>query len=126
MEILSSSRYSINSHCMQGNAETMAANRLSYFFNMSGPSVTYNTACSSSLVAIHGAVQAIQSGECDWAIAGGANALLDPRYFIGRNASPSEPQASPTGAPCRPTATASPSTVVATATCAARARASSC
>ncbi|KAM7454939.1 hypothetical protein BLSTO_04303 [Blastocystis sp. subtype 1] len=83
MEILSSSRYSINSHCMQGNAETMAANRLSYFFNMSGPSVTYNTACSSSLVAIHGAVQAIQSGECDWAIAGGANALLDPRYFIG-------------------------------------------
>lgn len=83
MEILSSSRYTINSHCMQGNAETMAANRLSFFFNLTGPSVTYNTACSSSLVAIHGAVRAIESGECDWALAGGANALLDPRYFIG-------------------------------------------
>lgn len=68
---------------MQGNAETMAANRLSFFFNLTGPSITYNTACSSSLVAIHGAVQAIQSGECDWALAGGANALLDPRYFVG-------------------------------------------
>ena len=64
MEILSSSRHTINSHCMQGNAETMAANRLSFFFNLTGPSITYNTACSSSLVAIHGAVQAIQSGEC--------------------------------------------------------------
>lgn len=83
MEILSSSRHTINSHCMQGNAETMAANRLSFFFNLTGPSITYNTACSSSLVAIHGAVQAIQSGECDWALAGGANALLDPRYFVG-------------------------------------------
>ena len=111
---------------MQGNAETMAANRLSYFFNMSGPSVTYNTACSSSLVAIHGAVQAIQSGECDWAIAGGANALLDPRYFIGRNESLSEPQGLQTGAPCLPTGTASPSTVAVTATSAAKAPALWC
>ena len=47
MEVLSGSRYNINSHCMQGNAETMAANRLSYFFNLEGPSVTYNTASSS-------------------------------------------------------------------------------
>ena len=68
---------------MQGNAETMASNRLSYFFNLTGPSITYNTACSSSLVAIHGAVRAIQEGECRWALAGGANALLDPRYFVG-------------------------------------------
>ena len=83
MEVLSGSRYLINSHCMQGNAETMASNRLSYFFNLTGPSITYNTACSSSLVAIHGAVRAIQEGECRWALAGGANALLDPRYFVG-------------------------------------------
>lgn len=84
MEVLSGSRYNINSHCMQGNAETMAANRLSYFFNLEGPSVTYNTACSSSLVAVHSAVRALQNHECRWAIAGGANALLDPRYFVGR------------------------------------------
>lgn len=86
MEILSSSRYSINSHCMQGNAETMAANRLSYFFNMSGPSVTYNTACSSSLVATTAPCRPSSWGSATGPLPGGANALLDPRYFIGRNA----------------------------------------
>ncbi len=83
MNILNLNRYTINSHAMQGNAPTMAANRLSYFLDLHGPSEVIDTACSSSLVAVHHAVSAIRNGECSWALAGGSNALLDPRYFVG-------------------------------------------
>jgi len=61
-----------------GNAHSIAANRLSYLFDLRGPSLAVDTACSSSLVAVHQAVRSLQLGECQQAIAAGINILLMP------------------------------------------------
>lgn len=58
------------------------ANRVSYFFDLTGPSMTLDTACSSSGVAIHMASEAILNGECSQALAGGVNLILDPQRYI--------------------------------------------
>lgn len=60
-----------------GNAFSIAANRLSYLLDLTGPSMAVDTACSSSLVTVHLACQALRTGECDLALAGGVNLLLD-------------------------------------------------
>lgn len=65
-----------------GSFFSIIPNRISYFFDWKGPSIAIDTACSSSLVAIHEAVKAIQSGECDMALAGGVNAILQERKHI--------------------------------------------
>lgn len=61
-----------------GNAGSIAANRISYFFDFRGPSVAVDTACSSSLVAVLWACQGLRAGECDLALAGGVNVILSP------------------------------------------------
>lgn len=58
------------------------SNRISWFFNLKGPSMTTNTACSSSLVSLHLACQSLLTGESSMAIVGGVNALLTPGTFI--------------------------------------------
>lgn len=60
----------------------LLTNQVSNFFDFHGPSEVIQTACSSSLVAIHRAVMAIRAGECDMALAGGANLLLEPAGFV--------------------------------------------
>jgi acyl transferase domain-containing protein len=65
-----------------GNAHSIASNRISYTFDLRGPSVSVDTACSSSLVAIHQACQALKSGEADYALAGGVNLILAPSLSI--------------------------------------------
>lgn len=67
-----------NAYSGLGNANSVAANRLSYFYDLRGPSMAVDTACSSSLTAFHLGAQAILSGECDQAIVGGVNAILSP------------------------------------------------
>ncbi len=57
------------------------ANRVSYFFDLSGPSITLDTACSSSLTAIHLACNALANGEISVAIAGGVNLSLHPNKY---------------------------------------------
>ena len=57
------------------------ANRVSYFMNLSGPSLSLDTMCSSSLTAMHLAIQAIRNGECKMAIAGGVNLILHPYKY---------------------------------------------
>lgn len=59
-----------------GGALSIAANRLSYFYDLKGPSIAIDTACSSSLMAIHLACQSLKNKETSLAIAGGANLLL--------------------------------------------------
>jgi acyl transferase domain-containing protein/D-arabinose 1-dehydrogenase-like Zn-dependent alcohol dehydrogenase len=61
-----------------GLSHNMAANRLSYFLDLSGPSLEVDTACSSSLVAVHLACGQLRSRECDLALAGGVSLLLVP------------------------------------------------
>jgi polyketide synthase 13 len=70
-------------YAITGTASSIVANRVSYFFDFHGPSVAVDTACSSSLVATHQAVQALRSGECDTALAGGVNALVTPAVTLG-------------------------------------------
>ncbi|WP_240351255.1 SDR family NAD(P)-dependent oxidoreductase [Streptomyces olivoreticuli] len=65
-----------------GNAHSMLANRISYVLDVRGPSEPVDTACSSSLVAVHRAMEAIRSGACDAAIAGGVNLLLSVDTFV--------------------------------------------
>ncbi|GGR27178.1 non-ribosomal peptide synthetase [Streptomyces netropsis] len=70
-------------HFLIGNVASIAANRISYVFDLHGPSAVFDTACSSSLVAVHRAARALQLGDCELALAGGANLLLSPHGFTG-------------------------------------------
>lgn len=74
---------SISSHFMTGNTLSIAANRLSYVFDLRGPSVSVDTACSSSLVALHHACNSLRSGEATSALVGGVSLLLHPYPFVG-------------------------------------------
>ncbi|WP_232390432.1 type I polyketide synthase [Streptomyces albireticuli] len=72
-----------NPYVMSGSAACNAANRLSYFFDLRGPSQAVDTACSSALTAVHHACEALRSGRSRLALAGGANVLLSPLNFVG-------------------------------------------
>lgn len=72
----------IDASMATGNTSSVAANRLSYLFDLHGPSMAVDTACSSSLVAVHQACRAIATGETSLAIAGGISLHLHPYGFI--------------------------------------------
>ncbi len=72
----------VDAYLAIGTAAAAGAGRISYRLGLQGPAVTVDTACSSSLVAIHQACQALRLGECDLALAGGANVLLSPATMI--------------------------------------------
>lgn len=65
-----------------GIARNNISNRLSYFFDWNGPSMTIDTACSSSLVAVHLAVQALREGGCRTAVACGTNLIMSPIFYM--------------------------------------------
>ena len=71
-----------DSHFATGNALAILANRISYIYDLRGPSITVDTACSSSLVALHQAVEALRSGRIETAIVGGINVIGSPAEFI--------------------------------------------
>lgn len=72
----------VDAYSATGNTLSIASNRISYLFDLRGPSMSIDTACSSSLVALHQACNAIRAGEVDTALAGGVNLLLHPFPFV--------------------------------------------
>lgn len=65
-----------------GNHQSIQAGRISYYFNLHGPSFSVDTACSSGLYALHAAVQSLRSGETDSAIVAGCSLHLDPDDMV--------------------------------------------
>lgn len=65
-----------------GAAQTMLANRISWFFDLHGVSYNVDSACSSSAVAVDHACQLLRSGSVDMSIAAGSNLILDPEYSM--------------------------------------------
>ncbi|MEQ8267731.1 MAG: SDR family NAD(P)-dependent oxidoreductase [Parvibaculum sp.] len=74
---------SSNAYLMLGTTLSIAANRLSYQFDLRGPSMAIDTACSSSLVALNEALNALWSGRCEMALVGGVSLLMSPFPFMG-------------------------------------------
>jgi acyl transferase domain-containing protein len=75
--------YDLPKYQSTGTESTFLANRISYAFDLRGPSMTVNTACSGGLVALHLACQSLASRECPAAIVGGANLILSPDAMVG-------------------------------------------
>lgn len=69
-------------HLTTGNAASIAAGRLSYFFGFQGPAMSIDTACSSSLVALDLAIQKLRSGSCDRALVAGVCLTLTPEVSV--------------------------------------------
>ncbi|KAF4443740.1 polyketide synthase [Fusarium austroafricanum] len=66
-----------------GTLRAFHSGRISYFYQLSGPSIVTDTACSSSTVSIYQACRALQNGDCTAAIAGGVNVMTSPDMYLG-------------------------------------------
>jgi len=82
-DVAQSDPRNVDVHTNSGSTLSIASNRISYLFDLKGPSVSVDTACSSALVAINLACESIWSGQSSMALAGGVNALLTPDASIG-------------------------------------------
>nr|QNC49737.1 Hfaza1A [Hypoxylon fragiforme] len=73
--------YPANAFSATGNLRSFIAGKISHYFGWTGPGLTIDTACSASAVAIHHACQAILTGECTAALAGGTNFISSPLWY---------------------------------------------
>jgi mycobactin polyketide synthetase MbtC len=72
----------LTGHLMSGTALGVISGRISYTLGLAGPALTIDTSCSSTLTAIHTASQALRSGDCDLALAGGVCVMGSPGFFV--------------------------------------------
>lgn len=82
LQMISGGIHDMDAYFATGVARSIAAGRIAYTWGLHGPAVAVDTACSSSLVAAHQACRSLRSKECDMAIAGGVNLILDPSGSI--------------------------------------------
>ncbi|XP_022093206.1 uncharacterized protein LOC110980639 isoform X3 [Acanthaster planci] len=75
--------HNMNQYSNSGNNSCMVSNRISYEFDLRGPSFSVDTACSSSLYSIYLACEALKQKSCSMALAGGVNLILTPTTTIG-------------------------------------------
>jgi len=73
----------IDAYACLGNAQSVAAGRVSYLFGFHGPTLALDTSCSSSLLSVHLACDSLRKGESSMALAGGVNVILGPENSIG-------------------------------------------
>ena len=86
-ELIARNTNNYTTYTATGNRNCINANRLSYFFDFQGPSLTIDTACSSSLVALHLACQSLERGESTLALVGGVNILTSPWMSVATSQS---------------------------------------
>jgi acyl transferase domain-containing protein len=72
----------VSPYSVTGSALSIASNRISFVFNLHGPSLSVDTACSSAVTAMHLALNALDAGQCEQALIGGVNLLTDPSVMI--------------------------------------------
>ncbi|XP_068942223.1 mycocerosic acid synthase-like [Petaurus breviceps papuanus] len=72
----------VNHYDATGSSASIAANRISYVFHLTGPSLSIDTACSSSLVVLHFACLSLKQGDCEAALCGGVSCILDPTLYV--------------------------------------------
>lgn len=80
---LAQTPHDVDVYSTTGSGRYPLSGRLSFFYNLQGPSITVDTACSSSLVAMHLAMQSLKSKECNVAFAGAANTIIDSFISVG-------------------------------------------
>lgn len=81
-DIQSADRHTSGLYNVTGQGDFLLANRVSYEYDLKGPSFTVKTACSSSMIALHLACTALKNGECDAALVGGTNLITAPAMSI--------------------------------------------